>query len=680
MSNKKILAIIQARTNSTRFPNKILKKIGKLSLIEILYNRISMSKRIDQTVVATTSSYLDDSLIKILKKNQINYYRGSESDVLKRYYLTAKKFKADVVVRITADCPLVDPNIVDDVINLYFKKKANYASNIDPPTYPDGLDVEVFSFNQLRIAHKQAYKKFDKEHVTPFIRNKKGIKKFNKFFKKDLSSVRLTVDEEIDLLQIKKIFKKFKNFYNFGINDIYDLFKKNKKVFDLNKKLKRNEGSKLNTGQKLWKRALEIIPDGNMLLSKRPDFFLPKLWPVYFSKAKGINVWDLENKKYFDLSTMGVGTNILGYANDAINSKINLSLKKSNMSTLNCPEEVKLAETLIQMHPWSQMIKFAKTGGEANAIAIRIARAKTEKDKVAVCGYHGWHDWYLSANINDKKNLDTHLIEGLSTKGIPKNLKNTVFPFEYNNYKQLLKICNKHEIGAIKMEVFRNIPPTNNFLKKVRNLANKKKIVLIFDECTSGFRETFGGLHKKYNVKPDMCILGKSIGNGYPITAILGKKEVMKYASSTFISSTFWTDRVGFVAALETLKQMKKSKSWEKISKLGKVIKKEWFKIAKKNKLKIKISGLDACPSFQIVSKDWLKYKTLISQFMLKNNFLAANTIYVSTAHNDQKIIKKYFNLLNKIFREINYCEKKMKNVNLLLKTNVCQTSFKRLN
>tara|TARA_X000000368_G_scaffold419092_1_gene422387 strand:+ start:16662 stop:18704 length:2043 start_codon:yes stop_codon:yes gene_type:complete len=680
MKQKKIVAIIQARNGSSRFPKKILKKIGKLTLIEILLKRISLSKRINKVVVATTRSSSDNSLIKILMKRKIDFYRGDENNVLNRYYEAAKKFNADIVVRITGDCPVIDPKIVDEVIDLYLASKAAFASNIEPPTYPDGLDVEVFSFNELSNAKKFAKSKFDKEHVTPFIKYRRNIKKINKFSNLNLSKIRLTVDEEVDLQQLKILFKKFKNITKFGIKDIIELYRKDKNIFSLNSHLNRNEGGSLNKGQKLWKRALNIIPDGNMLVSKRPDFYLPKLWPVYFSKAKGIAVWDLENNKYFDLSLMGIGTNILGYANKKINTKINSVLKKSNMSTLNCPEEVKLAESLIELHPWFDMVKFAKTGGEANAIAIRIARAKTGRDKIAVCGYHGWHDWYLSANINDKKNLDTHLLKGLSTNGIPKNLKNTVFPFEYNNFKELVKICKKHKIGAIKMEVFRNISPKNDFLRKVRNLANKNKIILIFDECTSGFRETFGGLHKKYKIIPDMCILGKALGNGYPITAVLGKKEVMKYATTTFISSTFWTDRVGFVAALETLDLMKKNQSWKKICKIGNFIKKEWYKIAKKNKININISGLAACPSFTINSKDWVKYKTFITQYMLENKFLASNTIYVSTAHNDKKIINKYLSLLNLIFKKIRLCEKNIENIDALLKTDVCQTNFKRLN
>ena len=337
-----------------------------------------------------------------------------------------------------------------------------------------------------------------------------------------------------------------------------------------------------------------------------------------------------------------------------------------------------LAEKLIKLHKGFDMVRFAKTGGEANSIAIRIARAFSKKDNVAICGYHGWHDWYLSANISSSKNLNQHLLPGLSPEGVPRKLKNTVFAFEYNNISKFYKICKKNKIGTVKMEVFRNIPPQNNFLKKIRDFCTKENIVLIFDECTSGFRETFGGLHKKYGVVPDLCIFGKALGNGYPITAIVGKREIMQSAQSTFISSTFWTERTGYVAALKTLEEMNKIKSWEKISKLGKTIKKNWLKSAKKYNLKINISGLDAAPSFSINSSKWIKYKSYFTYCMLKNNILASNYMFLSVAHR-KFFLKKYFKILNKIFKEISIFETG-KNLKVLEAIPECHTGFKRLN
>jgi glutamate-1-semialdehyde aminotransferase len=417
-----------------------------------------------------------------------------------------------------------------------------------------------------------------------------------------------------------------------------------------------------------------------MLLSKKSELFAPNIWPSYYSKSKGCFVWTLENKKLTDFSLMGVGTNILGYANSEVDKAVRKTIKNGNMTTLNCPEEVYLAEKLIEMHPWSSMVRFARTGGEANSIALRIARAATGKDKVAICGYHGWHDWYLSANIKSDKNLKDFLLPGLKPKGVPKSLKNSTYTFLYNRIDQLEKLIkNNSDIGVIFMEVSRNERPKNNFLQKVRKLASKNNIVLIFDECSSGFRENFGGLHLKYKVNPDIMMLGKALGNGYAITAVVGKEEIMKEAENSFISSTFWTERIGPTAALKCLEIMQKEKSWEYITHYGKKVINIWKKLASNYNLKIKISGLPALASFTIVSDNFLKYKTLITQQMLNKNYLASNVLYASISH-DQKLLDNYAEHLDGIFAIISKCEKGEEIIDSYLNGPVCYTGFKRLN
>tara|TARA_B110000879_G_scaffold73490_1_gene102655 strand:+ start:337 stop:1644 length:1308 start_codon:yes stop_codon:yes gene_type:complete len=432
-------------------------------------------------------------------------------------------------------------------------------------------------------------------------------------------------------------------------------------------------------GQDLYKKAKSIIPGGTMLLSKRPEMFLPENWPSYFSEAKGCKVWDLDGSELIDMSIMGIGTNSLGYGNDEVDSAVVNTIRKGNMSSLNCPEEVYLAEKLIEMNPWADMVRFARSGGEANAIAVRIARAASGKDNVAVCGYHGWHDWYLSANHNGGDDLSSHLIAGLSPKGVPKNLKNSVFPFNYNNYEELLDIVEKNDIGVIKMEVIRSFEPKDGFLKRVRDLATKKNIVLIFDECSSGFRETFGGIFQKYNVEPDMVMFGKTIGNGYALTAVVGRKSVMEAAQSTFISSTFWTERIGPTAALATLKVMEREQSWNKITDTGKKMQKGWLALAEKNDLDITVSGIPAMTSYSFNSRNALEYKTLITQEMLKKGFLASTIFYACTEHTDEHL-GNYFDELDKIYKTISKCESEKLNINTLLDGPVCHSGFKRLN
>ena len=430
-------------------------------------------------------------------------------------------------------------------------------------------------------------------------------------------------------------------------------------------------------GQKLYSKAKQIVAGGNMLLSKRPEMFLPEQWPSYFSKSKGCEVWDLDGNKYID-TLMMPGTNSLGYNYEEIDEAVKETINSGNMSTLNAPEEVELTERLVELHPWADMARFARSGGEANSVAIRLARAASGKDNVAFCGYHGWHDWYLASNLSDTKGLDGHLLPGLNPHGVPKNLKDSVHPFEYNNFDKLEELVKTKNIGVIKMEVYRNKEPENNFLHRVRKLANQHNIVLVFDECTSGFRKNYGGLHKLYDVEPDVAMFGKALGNGYAVTAVLGKREVMQAAEKSFISSTFWTERIGSSAALATLKAMDKEKSWEKITSTGESVNQEWLKLSQEFELPITISGLAALTTFTFKSDNALAYKTLITQEMLKKGYLAATAVYVCTAHTPD-IIKTSLENLKPIFQTIKECEEG-RDVMKLLEGPIAHNGFKRLN
>jgi len=425
-------------------------------------------------------------------------------------------------------------------------------------------------------------------------------------------------------------------------------------------------------GLTLYKYAKKIIPGGTTLFSKRSELHLPNKWPAYFTKAKESDVWDLNGKKYFDMFC-AVGTSILGYSNFNINKSISRTILKGNMTSLNCAEEVTLAKEILKHHSWASMAKFTRGGGEANAVAIRIARSNTERKNVAFCGYHGWHDWYLSANLNSKKNLDQHLMSGLNYDGMHENLKNTSFPFPYNDFKYLLKLIKKKNIGIIKMEVMRNIHPNNNFLKNIKNICNKKKIILIFDECTTGYRENMGGIHLKFKVEPDIAIFGKALGSGYAINAIIGKKLIMKKAENTFISSTFWGERVGYVAALSSIKEFQRLNAFNIVENNGNYIKEIWFKLSKKHNVPIKIMGTNAIPSFEFMNNH-LRYKTYLTQEMLKEKILATNLVYVNIFHN-KKNLKKYTEVLDRIL--FNISKKKIK---IKLNSKICFKPINRIN
>ncbi|WP_415272006.1 aminotransferase class III-fold pyridoxal phosphate-dependent enzyme [Candidatus Pelagibacter sp. Uisw_121] len=433
----------------------------------------------------------------------------------------------------------------------------------------------------------------------------------------------------------------------------------------------------MNKGQELLKKAKKIIPGGNQLLSKRSEMFLPGLWPTYYKKAKGCKVWDLNNKVYYDFAGMGVTSCVLGYSNEYINRALIKGLKSGSMCTLNAVEEVELAEELLNIHKWSGMAKFCKSGGEACMVAIRIARAYTNKNNIAFCGYHGWHDWYLATNMNGSKNLDNQLLPGLKAKGVSNSFKNSIKPFLYNDiasFKKLFK-NNNNNIGIIIMEPMRGVKPSHNFLRQVKSIAKKNKAILIFDEITSGFKDNYGGLHLKLKVTPDMAIFGKSIGNGYPISAIIGKKDIMQVAQETFISSTMWTDRLGFIAAKVTLKKLKQLNINRLISNYGNKIKKGWIKISKKNKVKISISGQDSIPYLKFDYPNSLEILTYFTQEMLKKGFLAGAQVATSFAYND-KIINKYLKEVDNVFSKIQTC---LKNGKFPLKGEIKHSTFKRL-
>ena len=675
----KIVALVQARMGSTRLPGKVLKSIVNKPMIGLLLARLSQSSELDEIVVAASEESKNDKLQSIVESLGYRCTRGSEKNVLNRFYESAKFIGADVIVRITGDCPLIDSTLVDECIKNYKNSNVDYFSNINPATYPDGLDIEVMSFESIERANNETDSDFDREHVTPYIRNSDSFSKSSMQHAEDLSAQRWSVDEPEDLVVVTNVFKHFSPNIHFNWHQVLELKKLKPNLFLENQQIKNNEGATMGTGQKLYKRAKRVIPGGNMLLSKRPEMFLPEKWPSYFSRAKGCKVWDLDGNEYIDMSIMGIGTNTLGYGHPEVDEAVMKTVKDGNMSTFNCPEEVYLAEKLVEIHPWADMVRFARAGGEVNSIAVRIARASTGRDKIAICGYHGWHDWYLSTNLNSDKNLDGHLLPGLQPNGVPRGLTGTTLPFSYNDIGQLEQLIkdNKGEIAAIKMEVSRNEGPKDNYLQKVRDLATENNIILIFDECTSGFRETFGGLHKKYDVEPDLAIFAKALGNGYAITAVIGRREVMEYAQSSFISSTFWTERIGPTAALSTLNVMKEIGSWDTVTNIGKKILKNWSDIASKNEIKISLSGIPALASFSF-QQDNLIRKTYFIQEMLKRGYLASNSFYASIAHTDS-ILDNYFTEMDLVFASMH---RHIENDSLLaaLEGPVCHSGFKRLN
>lgn len=434
-------------------------------------------------------------------------------------------------------------------------------------------------------------------------------------------------------------------------------------------------------GQQLYNRAKEIIPGGTQLLSKRPEMWLPDLWPAYYSSAKGCEVWDLDQNHYYDMSIMGVGANVLGYAYDEVDRAAKLAIDHAGMCTLNAPEEVELAEILLEIHPWADMVRYAKAGGEAMSMAARIARAYTRKDVVLVCGYHGWHDWYLSANLVKGDPLaDVHL-KGLEPAGVPRGLAGTNLIFHYNNIEEFRELVSENEgqIAAVIMEPIRNDYPEEGYLEEIRRITREKNIVLIFDEITAGFRLCAGGSHLKLGVNPDMAVFAKAMTNGYPISAVIGIKEVMEAAQDTFISSTFWTERIAFAATVASIECYRKYHVEEHQKKIGEKVQNGWKVIADRTNIKIAISGILPLSHFEFKYENPLAYKTYFTQEMLEEGFLAATGLYVSLAHTDE-IVDKYLEAVERTFEKIAVIHSKGEDIRQYLKSSICHAGFERLN
>lgn len=390
----------------------------------------------------------------------------------------------------------------------------------------------------------------------------------------------------------------------------------------------------------LQERAKTRIPGLTQLLSKRPDRFSYGVWPGYFSRAEGALVWDLDGNRYLDMSIGGIGATVLGYQDPEVDGAVREAIGRGVASSLNCPEEVELADLLCELHPWANMARFARCGGEAMAVAVRISRAATGRDKVAICGYHGWHDWYLAANLGTENALGEHLISGLDPAGVPRGLVGTALPFSYNDSEGLEAIVASHgaDLAAIVMEPIRSIEPHPGFLERVRKAASSCGAVLVIDEVSAGFRLTCGGAHLTQGFAPDIAVFSKALGNGYPIAAVIGRPDVMEAAQRSFISSTNWTERIGPTAALALIRKFRREAVHEHLIEVGSAIQQGWRQAAVRHGIEVHVGGIAPLSHFSFENLDPLAAKAYFIQQMLDRGILASTSFYSMHAHTAQHV------------------------------------------
>ena len=404
----------------------------------------------------------------------------------------------------------------------------------------------------------------------------------------------------------------------------------------------------------MQRRAQHVIPGMTQLLSKRPDQFAPGVWPGYFSKAQGALVWDLDGNRYVDMSIGGIGANVLGYADPDVDAAVRRVVEGGVSCSLNCPEEVELAELLCRLHPWAGMVRFSRGGGEAMAMAVRIARTHTRRDRVAFCGYHGWHDWYLAANVGSEDALGGHLLPGLAPNGVPRSLAGTALPFHYNRPDELEAIVDRTDgdLAAIVMEPIRNEWPEPAFLETIRRTAERTGAVLVVDEISAGFRMNSAGAHLELGIAPDLAVFAKAMGNGYAVSAVVGRRGVMDGVQDTFISSTNWTERIGPAAAIATIEKHRALDVGAHLMETGKQVQSGWQAAAKRHGLSIQVGGIPPLSHFEFDLPDALAWKAEFVGRMLDEGFLASTAFYAMYAHTPEHV-ESYLAAVDRTFATI---------------------------
>lgn len=552
-----IVAIVQARMGSSRLPGKTIADVAGRPLLLHVVQRVRNARRVDKVVVATTDQSSDDPIAALCQQEGIEYFRGSEDDVLDRFYRTAQANAADTVVRITADCPLIDPVVIDKVIARFQVGDCDYASNAVRYTYPDGLDTEVCSFAALERAWREAKKPAEREHVMPYLRTEKfRTANVESESPVALGKYRWTVDYPADLEFVRKIYTAFSGNEHFGYQDVFDLLKERPELATIQAETITNEGyykslyqqAKRDAAPKLplaqskeWLvRSKRVIPGCAQTFSKGYTQYVQGVAPIFLQRGKGCRVWDVDGNEYIDY-VQGLLPNILGYAHGEVNAAAAAQLQEGHSFSLPHPLEVQLAERLTRLIPCAEMVRFGKNGSDATSAAVRASRAFTGRDRIACCGYHGWQDWYIGSTTRNA--------------GVPVAVRQLTHPFIYNDLSSLEKLFNEHsgEFAAVIMEPMNFVEPTQGFLAGVKELAHKHGALLVFDEICTGFHFGLGGVQKLFGVTPDLACFGKAMGNGFPISCVLGRADVMRIFSEIFFSFTFAGEVASMAAAMKVL-------------------------------------------------------------------------------------------------------------------------------
>ena len=632
---------------SSRFPGKVLEDLSGRPMLWHVVHRVRGAGRVERVVVATTDRAVDDPIARFCAQENIACFRGDEQDVLDRFYQAARADHADVVVRITADCPLIDPEVIDKVVERFQRGDCDYVSNAIRYTYPDGLDTEVFSFAALERAWREAGKPSEREHVTPYLRTGKfRVANVESEIPVSPAQYRWTVDHPADLEFVRKVYAAFSRNGEFGFRAIFDLLKERPDLATIQAETITNEGyykslydqakagaapkRPLAQSQAWFERSKKVIPGCAQTFSKGYTQYVQGVAPIFLQRGKGCRVWDVDGNEYIDY-VQGLLPNILGYAHEEVNAAATAQMAEGHSFSLPHPLEVQLAERLTRLIPCAEMVRFGKNGSDATSGAVRAARAFTGRDRIACCGYHGWQDWYIgSTNRN---------------AGVPKAVRELTHPFSYNDLGSLEKLFTEHpgEFAAVIMEPVNFVEPSGGFLQSVKDLAHKHGALLIFDEICSGFHFGLGGAEKILGVTPDLACFGKAMGNGFPISCVLGRADVMRIFNEIFFSFTFAGEVASMAAAMKVLDILEQTDALARLESNGRTLQDGINAMAKESGLGQRVRSVGR-PQWSLLKfsdengADSPLMKNLFQQEAVKRGVLVLVTHNVTAAHDSAAI------------------------------------------
>lgn len=643
ITKPRIIAVLQARFSSNRLPGKVLRSVSGKSLLQHQIERIFRSSRIDALIVATSSEPSDDQIAKISQQLGAKIFRGSLEDVLDRVYSAAKQESASVVIRLTADCPLIDSEIIDAIVDKHLTEKNDYTSNTIVPSFPDGLDVEVCEFSALKRAWREAHLPSEREHVTPYIKNNPDKFRLANYSSPiDHSNLRWTIDEEKDAAFIEHVYNEiYPENPNFLMKDVLALLNRRPELLQINSGIQRNtglaksvakdpSGGRYSKSEAFLARACRSIPLGSQTFSKSKTQFPHGVSPYFISRAKGSRAWDIDGNEYVDFIS-ALSSITLGHCDPDVTKAVQNQIQDGTIFSLPHPLETLVAEKIIDMVPCAEKVRFGKNGSDATSGAIRVARAFTARDRVAVCGYHGWQDWYIGSTARNR--------------GVPKATSALTHTFEYNNIESLHGLLRKHpgEFAAVIMEPMNTTFPKSGFLEEVKALANREGALLIFDETITGFRFAKGGAQEYFGVTPDLATFGKGLANGYPLSAVAGRADVMALMEEIFFSFTFGGEALSLAASMATLEKLERhdvvahlKATGERVTNIiGSAIKEQGVESA------LKVAGHPAW-TFLVFSdvkqmSQW-ELKTLFLQEAFAAGILTFGTHNISFAHSEEDL------------------------------------------